>query len=649
MAEGRPSPDPPTYAETVSPFAIAHVSPHPWELGGELCEYIDRVATELSARGHRILIVAPSTSQRLAAASRRALREARDEPARLWSADGSPALFAAGEVLSVAPGSSRRSAGVPVDVARTVEELFSTLPLDFVHVHEPFAPSTASAALRHSRSLNIGSFHTPTERLISTQVARRFVELFFGRLDARIASYRATATVMNAHFPAEYRVIPPGAQILTPRARHGERLQIVFIEEEERSALRVFLRAIRRLEPDADWEATVLSLRGFSSRVPLRASLSERVRFLGPGELEREALLARADVVVLASDGANPAPGLALAAIGAGAVPVASRLPVYEETLAEGECGLLYDPGDAEVLAAQLTRLARDERLLTRLRASGEGRREQLSWGRVVDELEDVYETVASRRRETEGSPELRRALARRRLIDVDLHMHTDHSPDCATPVEVLLSTARAEGLGAIAVTDHNEISGALDAARKADGVKVIIAEEIKTATQGEVIGLFLREKIPRGLTLEDTVAEIHRQGGLVYVPHPFDRLHAVPDYEHLLRILDEIDLIEVFNPRVAISSFNEEAVRFAAKYRLTAGAGSDSHVAAGLGSVRVRMRDFDGPEEFLESLRDAEIHTKPTSLLYVQALKFLETKATPPAARRARRERRVRRAMRKS
>ena len=342
---------------------------------------------------------------------------------------------------------------MPVDVARTVEELFSTLPLDFVHVHEPFAPSTASAALRHSRSLNIGSFHTPTERLISTQVARRFVELFFGRLDARIASYRATATVMNAHFPAEYRVIPPGAQILTPRARHGERLQIVFIEEEERSALRVFLRAIRRLEPDADWEATVLSLRGFSSRVPLRASLSERVRFLGPGELEREALLARADVVVLASDGANPAPGLALAAIGAGAVPVASRLPVYEETLAEGECGLLYDPGDAEVLAAQLTRLARDERLLTRLRASGEGRREQLSWGRVVDELEDVYETVASRRRETEGSPELRRALARRRLIDVDLHMHTDHSGDCATPVEVLLARAREQGLGAIAVT----------------------------------------------------------------------------------------------------------------------------------------------------------------------------------------------------
>jgi hypothetical protein len=125
--------------------------------------------------------------------------------------------------------------------------------------------------------------------------------------------------------------------------------------------------------------------------------------------------------------------------------------------------------------------------------------------------------------------------------------------------------------------------------------------------------------------------------------------MHAVPGYEHLLAILEEIDAIEIFNPRVAISSFNEEAALFAAKYRLTVAAGSDAHVAAALGSVRVRMRDFDGPAEFLESLREAEIVTRPTSLLYVQALKFLETKATPQGARRARRARRVRRAMRKS
>src|SRR3712207_352729 len=120
-------------------------------------------------------------------------------------------------------------------------------------------------------------------------------------------------------------------------------------------------------------------------------------------------------------------------------------------------------------------------------------------------------------------------------------------------------------------------------------------------------------------MTLAETIAEIKRQGGLVYVPHPFDRMHSVPDYEHLLEVLDDVDAIEVYNPRVAIGSFNEEAERFAAKYRVVAGAGSDSHVAQGLGSVRIRMRDFDGPEEFLESLREADLIRRPTSLLYVQ------------------------------
>jgi len=217
----------------------------------------------------------------------------------------------------------------------------------------------------------------------------------------------------------------------------------------------------------------------------------------------------------------------------------------------------------------------------------------------------------------------------------------------------VLLASAREQGLGAIAVTDHNEISGALEAQEQTAGgsdppVKVIVGEEVKTAGEGEVIGLFIQEKIPAGLSLRDTVAEIRRQGGVVYVPHPFDRMHAVPDYEHLLKIIDDVDAIEVFNPRVAIGAFNEEAARFAAKYQIPAGAGSDSHVAQGLGSVRVRMRDFDGPAEFVQSLRDAEILTRPSSLLYVQALKFLQTRATPRSARRASKARKLRRLNRK-
>jgi hypothetical protein len=305
----------------------------------------------------------------------------------------------------------------------------------------------------------------------------------------------------------------------------------------------------------------------------------------------------------------------------------------------------VFEPRDVVTLTAQLTRLISEPSLLDSTRARARELQSKFTWSRLTSELEEIYGALAARRHRAPADGRIRARLASRPLIDVDLHMHTDHSYDCATPVEVLLAEASARGLGAIAVTDHNEVSGAHEARALANGIKVIVAEEVKTASQGEVIGLFIEERIPRGLTLQETIAEIKRQGGLVYVPHPFDRLHSVPDYEHLLEVLEDVDAIEVFNPRVAITEFNDEAVRFAAKYRIPAGAGSDAHVPQGLGSVRIRMRDFDGPEEFLESLRDADIVRNPASLLYVQALKFLQTRAMPGAARRASRDRRVRRA----
>ena len=642
-------------------LAIAHVTPYPWGGGRhEITTYVERVAGELAARGHRVLIVAPSRSQDAVRETRQALRAAREDPASLLPEPGAPPrVLAVGDALPDLPGARRRVPALPVDVSRTIEDLLTIVRLDICHVHEPFAPSTSSAALRHSRALNVGTFHAPTERLLSTQVARKVAQLVLGRLDARTASFATTCELMQRHFPADYRVLPPGADPPPPRADdgHGPRheparpVRIGFVDDEERAALRLFLRALRRLEPQADWEATVISSRGPSSSTQLRADLQERVRFLTPEELTEDEALARTDVLVAASDGAAPAPALLLRAMNAGAVPLASRLLVYEEALDDGDRGLLFEPRDIETLAAQLARLIDDGELRERLRAAAAPLRERLTWQHVADELEDVYAGLVARRHPLTGNPVLAGRLRTRPRIDVDLHMHTDHSHDCATPVEVLLATAREQGLGAIAVTDHNEVSGALEARDKAAefGVKVIVAEEVKTADQGEVIGLFIEERIPRGMTLAETVAEIKRQGGLVYVPHPFDRMHAVPDYEHLLAIVEEVDAIEVYNPRVAIGSFNEEAERFAAKYRILAGAGSDAHVAPGLGSVRVRMADFDGPDEFLEALREAEITTKPSSLLYVQALKFLETKATPPGARAARRERRVRRATRKS
>jgi glycosyltransferase involved in cell wall biosynthesis len=612
-------------------FRIAQVSPYAWEDRHDVNAFVRETSERLVERDHEVVVVAPSHSSELVHASRNAIRG--DEV----SLDGLRVL-GVGEVLPFR--SARRPASVPVDVARTIEGLLDKVAFDFVHVHEPFAPSVPAAALRQSRALNVGSFHAPTERLISTQVARRVVELFFGRLDARTAAWPTTQELMGRWFPAPYELIRPGTAESAPHARSAP-VEIAFVADEERAAQRLFLRALRRLPMALPWRATLIADE-WRTRPLLRRNLADRVRFHTGAGTEA---LDWADVMVFASSGIAPAPSLLRSAVAAQVAPVASRLPLYEGILEDGERGLLFEPGDIEILVAQLTRLIEEPDELDRFARPGPRR----PWSAVVDELEELYDRVSARRHDSRANGDLRGRLASRPLIDVDLHMHTDHSSDCATPVEALLGEAKARGLGAIAVTDHNEISGALEAREKADGIKVIVGEEVKTTDQGEVIGLFIEEKIPRGGTLQEVIAEIKRQGGLVYVPHPFDRLHAVPDYPHLLDVLEDVDAIEVFNPRVAISSFNEEAVRFAEKYRIVCGAGSDAHVTAGLGSVRIRMRDFDGPQEFLESLRDADIIRKPASLVYVQALKFLQTKATPTGAQRAAKERRIRRAERRA
>jgi glycosyltransferase involved in cell wall biosynthesis len=618
-------------------LAIAQVTPFAWEARNEVNDYVAGVSAELAKAGYRVLVVAPSESSALVRDSRRAIRS---NPESLLDGEENPRVLGVGEVLPFA-GARRRAASLPVDVARTIEQAMEALPLDIVHVHEPFAPSAASVALRHSRALNVGGFHAPTERVLSTQLTRPLTRLLLSRLDARTASYHATRDLLQRFFPAEYRVIAPGADPVE-RSRRSEPPVLAMVAVEERAALRIFLRALRLLPEELDWRATVASPR---QPAALERRLRERVEFVDAPEAE---VLASADVVVLASEGLRVSPGTLVRALAAGVVPVASRLPVYEELLGEGEHGLAFEPADAQTLSSHLARLLSQPGLLDGMRKRAATMGRTFAWPRVAKDLEAVYRELIARRHDGRGNGRVRARLSSRRLINVDLHMHTDHSYDCATPVEVLLAEARTRGLGAIAVTDHNEISGALDARAKASGVKVIVGEEVKTADQGEVIGLFIEEKIPRGGTLAEVIAEIKRQGGLVYVPHPFDRMHSVPDYEHLLGVLDDVDAIEVFNPRVAIAEFNEEAVRFAAKYRIPAGAGSDAHVPQGLGSVRIRMRDFDGPAEFLESLRDADIIRNPASLLYVQALKFLQTKALPPAARKAARDRRVRRAARK-
>ena len=615
---------------SVESLSIAQVSPHPWGARHEINEFVRRTSEELAARGHRVLIVAPSESRTAIRESRRLIRDAAKEPGALLTGEN-PRVVAVGQSIPLPSGPRSRPAPLPLDISGALERLLGAVPLDLVHVHEPFAPSTGSAALRHSQSLNVATFHEPVERVLSTQVARMLVEVFFGRIDERLASNEATGELLQRFFPGQYQLVRPGADVAEPalEPRPPGRVRIVHCAEEERGALRLLLRALRKLPEDLDWEGVIWFDGPTDPIARVSKRLRERLRVVRPRDGEPAEFLAGADVAVLASGGVRAAPGVVRKAFAAGAVPVVSDLQLYRELVGEGERGLLFPLGDVLTLTAQVERLCRDAALRKRLGVAARDSREGRPWAQVTDEVEAVYHRLTGRRQDPKGNPEIRTRLRGRDYIHCDLHMHTDHSPDCATPAELLLETAKEQGLGAIAITDHNEISGALQAreiAERIGGIKVILAEEVKTAHQGEVIGLFLTERIERGMSMAETIGEIRRQGGLVYVPHPFDRLHSVPDYEHLLEIVDQIDILEVFNPRVAFSAFNEEAVCFARKYSIVPGAGSDSHVAQGLGSVKIRLRDFEGPQEFLESMRDADIVRKHKNLVYVQALKFLQT-----------------------
>ena len=207
-----------------------------------------------------------------------------------------------------------------------------------------------------------------------------------------------------------------------------------------------------------------------------------------------------------------------------------------------------------------------------------------------------------------------------------DLHLHSLHSWDCTTPIDDQLDSALAAGLGALAVTDHNTIAGGVEARARAIErglpLHVVVGSEIKTAADGEIIGLFLHDEIPRGLTFAETIAHIRAQSGVVYVPHPFDRFHTTPSEALLREHAGDIDVVETANARLWLERDNRSAAHFAAEHGLRRGAGSDAHVPEGIGTGALRLAPFDDPSSFLAAVEHAEIVRRPRSMVRLQISK---------------------------
>jgi predicted metal-dependent phosphoesterase TrpH/glycosyltransferase involved in cell wall biosynthesis len=587
---------------------IALVTPFAWSQPHDVNEHVDGLARELRRRGHAATILAPSNRARDLAAGRRALLGSLDEP---------PELIAIGPAV---PISRRSRMGVPVGVRASLSLALARGRFDVVHGFEPGLPSLSYLALRDAAALTAATFFSADRLGYPPGRAQR--ERLLARVDALLATNQAVADAAAVRFPGRYELVPhgidpelfappaaecgvfePGTGSSAAGASSPEKKQLIVLEwrQTERPLLRTLVRELAQQPP---WELVLLRTRVPASRPAVSPRLRGRMR------------------VRTARTGAARAELLRSASI---FVPSAEGLPRLVAEAQTAGVAIAAPPGrteQPELAAAETARMIEDDAFLARRAAESLAAAASQTTEALGDRVEEIYERLAGRRR----SRSTRAPLEERDWIVADLHLHTSWSHDCSIDVDDLLDHAEAQGLGAIAVTDHNVFGGALEAVEKARGRRLVVipGEEVKTAEQGEVIGLFLREEIPRGMSFGDTIAAIRAQGGLVYLPHPFDRMHAIPEPATLHRHLAEIDVFEVYNARLLFEAYNDEALRFARKYNLRPGAGSDAHVLAGIGTGAIRMRRFSGPEEFLVALHDAEVLRRPKSLVYLQGLKWV-------------------------
>jgi predicted metal-dependent phosphoesterase TrpH len=584
-ARRRDRPSPPHYTRRVG-LRICLVTPFAWSQPHDVNEHVAGVAGGLRALGHSVTILASSNRARDLAAGRRALL------------DGLEA-----EVVALGPAvpiSRRSRIGVPVGARANLSLALALGRFDVVHGFEPGLPSLSYLALRDAQALTVASFLSPERLGYPPGKAQR--DRLRGRIDALVANNEDTAAAAGVRFPGHYDIVSDGVDLDLFRPRRKRKLIVLEWRPNERALVRAVLQTLHELP---GWELILLRTKPLTGRPTIPRLLRQRVHVRTAREgVARSPLLGEASVFV----------------------PALAGLRRVRLEAAAAACAIASPPGvreQPELAAAEAARLCEDTEFRARKADRARADAETQGFGAVAAELDALYDSLTKRRQAPRQKSD---PLSDRPWILCDLHMHTSWSHDCAVDPADLIMYAEGSGLGAIAVTDHNVFGGALETAELAREHELVVipGEEVKTDGQGEVIGLFLHEEIARGMSFAETVAAIKEQGGLVYLPHPFDRMHSIPDPATLQRHLADIDVFEVYNARLLFEAYNEEALRFARKYNLTMGAGSDAHVLQGVGTGALRMRAFDGRDEFLLSLRSAQVLRRPRSLVYLQSLKWM-------------------------
>ncbi|MBN1189594.1 MAG: PHP domain-containing protein [Dehalococcoidales bacterium] len=200
-------------------------------------------------------------------------------------------------------------------------------------------------------------------------------------------------------------------------------------------------------------------------------------------------------------------------------------------------------------------------------------------------------------------------------MLKADFHIHSRYSMDCNTSLDQIIRTCLRKKINCVAIADHGAIEGALQL-KKIAPFYVIVAEEILT-TRGEIMGMFLRELVPSGLSIDESIRRIKEQGGLFCAQHPFDKVrHDALQADVMDEVVDRIDLVEVFNSRSPLLRSSEMAREFAEKHHKPGSAGSDAHAAFEIGNAYVEMPEFKGKEDFLAALSQGKVTGRRASIL---------------------------------
>jgi predicted metal-dependent phosphoesterase TrpH len=199
--------------------------------------------------------------------------------------------------------------------------------------------------------------------------------------------------------------------------------------------------------------------------------------------------------------------------------------------------------------------------------------------------------------------------------LKIELHCHTYHSKDCLMLPGQLLQQCTLKEIDRVAITDHNAIEGAFEAAAL-DPDRVIIGEEIMT-TEGELLGYYMKENVPSGLSPIETISRLRKQGALISIAHPFDPVRqGAWKREALFEILKLVDAIEVFNARTWSSSANDLAAKVASSEGMLATVGSDAHAPFEIGQAVMIVPEFHDAEGMLQALSNAQVIARRSSRL---------------------------------